>query len=311
MISTKEFFDSYWLALERRGWEAVILHSWQNLPDVIDSDVDYAVRGPTPRELLCFLSQFAKSLGWRLVQAIEHEPKAIFCVCQQAESPFESIQLDVAWLYRREGHVLLNADLLFQDHYAPQGKAFRVMSAGAEFSYLLAKAAAKGKSFDQVTIRLSELLIADPDECVRVASHAFGQVPVMGSSIQDWETWFASASAFAAVRRGRRFGIEELLLYGRRMLNPTGFCVTVDSAFDASNCDQMKKIFSPSFRGVVWSRSSGLINSLRSMWGMIRSKLIIQSSSTKADCKAEVLIRDVIEAMAKKIEGRCGIENHE
>ena len=81
--SISEFFNSYWEAISRRNWTAVILHSWRNLPEKIESDVDYAVRGTQPRELLEFLAKYSRSKGWRLIQVIEHEPDAYFCVCVQ------------------------------------------------------------------------------------------------------------------------------------------------------------------------------------------------------------------------------------
>jgi hypothetical protein len=305
VIYTQDFFNSYWLALERRGWDAVILHSWQNLPDVIDSDVDYAVRGPTSRELLCFLSQFAKSVGWRLVQAIEHEPKAIFCVCQQAEPPFESIQLDVAWLYRREGHILLSSELIFEKTYAAPGKSFCVMSEGSEFAYLLAKAAAKGKNFDRVKPRLVELLSSNPKSCVHVASRAFGNVPEVGSDIRAWEIWFSRAECFESVRSGRKLGLSELLMYGRRIIAPTGHSITVGKNLDSSSLSRLVEILAPSFRGHGLSKSQDFFQRLKNAWMLVRSRLVIVfSEKENSHADVDALANKAILAMANKIEQR-------
>jgi hypothetical protein len=225
--SRASFFNDYWSSLENHGWAAVVLHGWKGLPERIDSDVDYAVAGPSPGELLRFLASYCRSRGWLLVQVIEHEPGAYYCVCMQEVLPFDWLALDVTWDYRRIGHVLVPSDLLTGDCRRADGKSFRVPSPGAECCYLLAKGAAKGKRFDEIRVRVGELLAEDAGGCRAVVHAAFQtEFPDGGGDsthLAAVAAWFDRTPAFQSVRAGRRFGMEELALYVRRIVRPAGF----------------------------------------------------------------------------------------
>jgi hypothetical protein len=304
-LTLTDFFNSWWEALAGRGWEAVVLHSWQNLPEKIDSDIDYAVRGSKPPELLRFLAWHSRQHGWRLVQAIEHEPGAFFCVCQQATAPFEALQLDVTWNYRRKGHPLVPAELLFENHRAVPGKCFRVPSPGSEFTYLLAKAAAKGKDFGKVRRRLAELLTEDTEGCHAIASQAFGGTPEAGASIMDWQTWFGTATAFEQVRRGRRFGPEEWKLYLRRILHPTGYKLTLGISPSDPTVSCLTDKLRSSFREVVNSSRPTLLDRLRLPIQLIRTRLVIEANRTKGiDESEEVALKKTIQSLASRIDRR-------
>ena len=302
-----DFFNSWWEALAGRGWEAVVLHSWQELPGKIDSDIDYAIRGPKPPELLRYLADHARQRGWRLVQAIEHEPEAFFCVCQHATPPFEALQLDVTWNYRRLGHPLVPAELLFKNHRAAPGKSFRVPSPGSEFTYLLAKAAAKGKDFDRVLERSASLLAEDPEGCRETASQAFGNTPEAGASIMDWQAWFGTTPAFAQVRRGRRLGAEEWKLCLRRILHPTGYKLKlVLSASDPAVFRLADKL-QPSFRGVLTTSHPTFLDRLRLPLQLIRTRLVIEADHAKGfDESEETAVTRAIEMLAARMDRRLG-----
>ena len=297
----KRFFDSYWQALAGQGWEAVVLHGWQNLPERIHSDIDYAVRGPSPGELLRFLGGFSREHGGRLVQVIEHEPGAIFCVCQQAVSPFEALQLDVTWNYRRQGHSLVPAEILFENSRAIPGKAFRVPSPGSEFTYLLAKAAAKGKDFGKVGPRLVELLHEDSEGCRSMTERAFGDAPGSDARLETWSQWFANASAFRKVRHTRRFGIGECQLYLRRLLQPTGFQLRLFMDAKASLLEQVIESLRPSFRNVVIiGYPQGISDRLKLPLRLIRTTLVlIAINRSNAEETAEEVVARAIDDLAE------------
>jgi hypothetical protein len=302
-----DFFNSWWEALAGRGWEAVVLHSWQELPEKIDSDIDYAVRGPKPPELLRYLAGHARQRGWRLVQVIEHEPGAFFCVCQQATPPFDALQLDVTWSYRRLGHPLVPAELLFESHRAAPGKSFRVPSPGSEFTYLLAKAAAKGKDFGKVCERLTSLLAEDPEGCREIASQAFGNTPEAGASIMDWEIWFASAPAFGPVRRGRRFGTEECKLCLRRIVHPTGYKLALGMSPSDPAVSRVTDKLRPSFREVVNGNRVTFLDHLRLPLHLIRTRLVIEANQAKgSDESEEAAATRAIRSLANRMDRRLG-----
>ncbi|MFZ9937796.1 MAG: hypothetical protein ACO3JG_12190 [Luteolibacter sp.] len=306
-----DFFNSWWCELAGRGWEAVVLHSWQELPQNIESDIDYAVRGPKPPELLRLLAGHARHHGWRLVQVIEHEPDAFFCVCQQATPPFDSLQLDVAWSYRRLGHSLVPGELLFENHRAAAGKAFRVPSPGSEFTYLLAKAAAKGKEFGKIRERATSLLAEDPEGCREIASKAFGNTLESGASIMDWEIWFASAPAFGPIRHGRRFGTEECKLCLRRIVHPTGYKLTLGLSPSDPAVSRVTDKLRPSFREVVNGNLVTSLNRLRLPLHLIRTRLVVEADQAKVSDDSEVAAATrAIQSLADRMDRRLAHHEH-
>ncbi len=312
--SISEFFNSYWEAISRRNWTAVILHSWRNLPEKIESDVDYAVRGTQPRELLEFLAKYSRSKGWRLIQVIEHEPDAYFCVCVQRTAPYSHLQLDVTWSYSRLGHHLVGADLLFENKRDIPGKSFHVTSPGTEFTYLLAKAAAKGKNFSDIREDLNELLREDAAGCHRSASRAFGAVPDSTSSecetLSAWSEWFDGAPFFKAVRKGRKFRIPELLLYLRRILHPTGFMIPTGRTVNDEGISRIADVLAPAFRHTNVLRTWDIRNRLNLLQRLIRTTLVIDARE-KADphqnegnSDADAIIVAALETLAKRVDRR-------
>lgn len=314
-VSVREFFDSYWEALSRKNWEAVILHSWTGLPEKIESDIDYAVRGPEPHELLKFLAEYSRSKGWCLIQVIEHEPKAFFCVAVQQSPPFSHLQLDVTWNYSRLGHRFVEADLLFKNKRYITGKSFQVPSPGTEFAYLLAKAAAKGKSFASVRHDLSKLLCQDSKDCHQTAGQSFGIVPEYCANEDEmlslWGDWFEVAPFFQPVRKGRRLGIQEAMLYLRRILHPTGFLFSTDRRKDDESVARLANVLSPAFRQAEIRGNLSFWKRLSLFQQLIRTSLVIEATGktdTQSDGEREAHADDTIakalETLAKRVDRR-------
>ena len=252
LLKPTDFFNRLWSEFEKDGHKSVILHSWKELPERLKSDVDFAVSGISPLELLRWVFYFSKRNGWRLVQVIEHEPRAFYMVCIQAETPFHAMALDVTWDYSRLGHLLVPSEVFMSGRRMPEGKSFHVPTPGAEFCYILAKAAAKRKHFREVEERLKELLQENPQECLNKAAHVF-EYPLPLSDdqavlIRDLEEWFRSAECFSRVRRGHHYGWKEILMYIRRMLQPTGAwlafpSITLQNALSTNLTDILRPIF--------------------------------------------------------------------
>jgi hypothetical protein len=283
------FFNRYWAALADRHWPSLILHSWKDLPETIMSDVDYAVAGASAGDLLSFLSEFSRSLEWRLVQVIEHEPNAYFCVCMQYGGSFESLALDVTWDYRRIGHLLVPAKTLQAGSRTVQGKTFRVPSPGAEAVYILAKAAAKGKDFTDVKSRLFELFAEDPADCSKSLDGSLDFKNPSGVSadalLRDVEQWFPGATAFKNIRSGRRFGPGELKLYLRRIRRPTGLWLK----FYGRDADHalIEKITEPLiqlFRRAHRHKRVPLFQIPKVIFKVIRTSLVVEHHADSMSC---------------------------
>ncbi|YCM42401.1 hypothetical protein V2O64_13910 [Verrucomicrobiaceae bacterium 227] len=288
MIKREEFFNRYWASLENEGWEALILHSWQNLPTQIDSDVDYAVAGCSPGELLRFLECFAREHGWKLVQVIEHEPSAYFCVCMQDGGDFEQIALDVTWDYRRLGHLLVDSGTLQKDAREVEGKSFKVPSPGAEAAYILAKAAAKGKEYPDIESRLQELYHEDSEGFVEILERTLGFQSENGGSesklLSDLKKWYSEAEFFKPLRAGRRYGLSEIQLYLRRCRQPTGLWLGFSSRgtpVAEQLLDDTLKPVKPLYRRNQITREIKFPGILKALSLLIRTSLSVETRARR------------------------------
>lgn len=279
----QEFFDGYWPALESRGWKSAILHDWKRLPQEIGSDIDYAVDGCRPAELLGFLAGYCRDRGWRLTQVIEHEPGAFFCSCMQIGGDFEILALDVTWNYRRLGHPLVAGSLLLEGRRRVPGKSFHVPAPGAEAAYILAKAAAKNKGFEPVRERIGELVAEDKDGCLHSLERAFGFTPVdfpNGTSLeQEIGGWFEDADAFRNIRAGKKIGWAEAQLYLRRIVRPTGLWLAFeDPVPNQAAVGHITTPLVPLFRQTVDAEKLPFPRIIRLLARVIRTSLVIDRS---------------------------------
>lgn len=321
--STREvFFDSYWPALEQRGWSPVVLHSWENLPGQMDSDVDYAVDGVEMHELLRFLARFSRKHGWRMIQAIEHEPGAYFCVCMQCGGEFQSILLDVTSGYRRIGHRLIDAATLVNGRWKPAGKSFHVPTAGAELRYILAKGAAKKKPFAEIEQRVVELLDADREGCREALQNACQYT--RGWQDEDFtlatiSKWYETEPMFLAVRQGRTFGWAEWMLYLRRILRPTGVCVCVTGETRHEILAELAERLRPGFRRVHCVASFGVLQWLEMAMRLIKTTVVVAGKKQPGSgfkwfgnrifvCYSENdgAIREVLDLLSLRLDARLG-----
>lgn len=304
------------------GWQAAILHSWENFPDTIRSDVDYVISGPSPKELLRFLSRFCNARGWRLVQIIEHEPKAFFCVCIQMGGDYRKLALDVTWTYRRLGYKLLPSEILLKDIFRPVGKSFHVASAEAEAAYVIAKAAAKGKSFGEIRERLGELFLKSPEKCAVVLKDTFSFEPTATNCLlEETEKWFSNAPSFRAIRKRRKLRTGELILYLRRILHPTGtWLILSGSKLDHNLIAYGLEPVIPLFRNQLVTASIPILQIPQIFEKIIRTTLVLEYVTSKEaslrfslsndifiKCKSDVT-NAVIQGLSRRIEARLGIK---
>jgi len=322
-LGKNDFFNAFWNELERHKISYAVLHSWQNYPEQISSDVDYAVRDTKIREIVPLLSKFSRAHGWRLVQVIEHEPKAFYCVCIQKGGDFEQLDLDVTANYARLGHRLIPNKYLLEGHRKISGKEFYVTSVSSEFCYLLAKASAKQKKYSDISHRILELLDEDLEGCW----HRFITIFNLGDKVvpetreeaaSQVADLFVTERCFTKLKK-RKWGVSEVLLYARRIIQPTGFCLR----FKSSDWLESKSVvlgiiksIEALYRRVIYIEKPSDLGRLASGKMLIKTSLLVDVSSdnpkiTKlhdSSLTIDELNSDsksrIIEVLAQKLEER-------
>ncbi|MFM1794248.1 MAG: hypothetical protein RL642_633 [Bacteroidota bacterium] len=286
IVNKNEFFNSYWSELDSNGWRSAVLHTWKDLPEKIESDVDYVIADCNPHEMLTHLCSYCIKQGWRLAQVIEHEPCAYYCTCIQYGKMFETISLDVTWNYRRRGHSLINGKTLLFGRKKAAGKSFWVPSPGAEAMYIITKAVAKSKDFDVVKGRLKELVDEDKSDIQRFLVEVFSFYSPTDEAPEDLlrrlEAWFYSNPYFKKIRNRRRFGKNEFLLYLRRLFHPTGLCIYYNQVIlENEILNKVISCISPFFRRSIYVRSKWPFTLPKIVLDIIRTSLVIDCAIGK------------------------------
>ena len=148
---------------------------------------------------------------------------------------------------------------------------------GAEFTYILAKAAAKGKEFGSVAMRLAELLRHNSSECLQTAGTVFGHgLPDGEAGLEAWEEWYARARCFTALRAGRRVGAAEASLYLKRVRQPTGLWLTVLENDAAGTSGAIVDRLRPAFRRMHSCGPLGLPDLPGLVNRLVRSSLVVE-----------------------------------
>ena len=287
MITKDKFIEKYWGEVASRNWTAVVLHDWEKIPHAITSDIDYVISGPRPSELVCLISDYCETSGWSLIQIIEHEVDALYCVCFQKEDPFECVLLDVTWDYRRKGFDLVSNEILIRGCWMPEGKPFNVPAPSVEFLYRLIKAAAKGKDLKEVEGPLRKLADADSEGCQNVLKEVTGRNfgGEEGSFFSRVQGEFLSDPYFQKIRSGRKFGIREFRLYTKRILEPTGLIVELPEGITDDVIEAVGEKMGKGFRTTRIEVKRG---SWISDWVARRkSVLVLRKGSAKGDLLLE------------------------
>jgi hypothetical protein len=303
------FLEEYWRFCRKKNWEVIVLHDWEKIPHNIESDIDYAIRGLEPSDFVQELIGFCEARGWRLVQILEHEVDALYCVCISCEPPFESLSLDVCWDYRRKGIDLINRNILFKQPRGLKGRDFKIPSEEVEFLYRLVKAAAKGKdlgSLPELEGRLVNLFNGQPERCTALLADVCDyRGPEEWDSVREF---FCRSPFFDRARHSRKLGLREIRLYWKRMWQPTGLRLSHSNGL--VNLPRIVKAIGPAFRRVqTVSKDTGF---LKVRWMLVRSCLVVQENVEEAgrdvvdlgisqDEKWENLVCKVIDAMAARI----------
>lgn len=248
-LSKIDFFNRYFELLESRGIASVILHTYEAYPEHIHSDVDYCVNDDDLPSIVPLVFVHCQASGWRLVQIMQHECKAFFCICVSKQDPTECVELDVCSDYMREGKVLISAEKLLANRRPYSQTSFHIPSLGTEFCYRLWKSVAKKKPLEEMRGPLDGLYEQDPESC----SNAIFDLNILGShsTITSWEK--QSDAIFGDLQK--RYGQMSVMSrkgqfqkFFRRLIHPSGLLVFLPSGHGSEEKQALTKACGHAFR---------------------------------------------------------------
>ena len=251
-ISTsKDFLLSFFRELDHRGIPYLVLHSYQKLPDAVDSDVDYAVHEGDVPAAHAAMRHVAGQLGWLVAQCLQHEVHAFYSVAVNPADPGQFVKLDLCSHFMKGGHQFLPDSALLENR--AQANGFSIPCPSAEFAYLLAKALGKRKQLRGVLPRLRALWEADPERCRQWLGE------LLGADFATWEKLEGAiteqemlrAVLFGRHRPGWRLRLREWRRVLRRIAHPTGLCLALlgpDGVGKSTLMEQMELLLEPCFR---------------------------------------------------------------
>ncbi len=271
---SREFFKLFFGELERRGIAHVILHSYQELPESISSDIDYAVSAADLPKLRGIQIELARKHNWALVQTLQHGVFAFYAVLVNLENPVESLKLDACASYARARRLLVSEKILLGNRVPFRG--FHIPAPSAEFIYVLAKVFdAKNKSPAKYLARLRELWLREPALAQKYFTDLFGET---GRTLAEWfaspaEEWRRLGGIMLARNRfGPGLLVREGWRVARRVFQPTGIWLAVmgsDGAGKSTLLARLGALLQPCFRhqktihfrpGVLEKKTKGAVS---------------------------------------------------
>lgn len=159
--------------LDENGIRYCVLHSWQELPDILPSDLDLAVH-PRDRARLPAVFQGLFDKGYRPVQHRHHGGGHRFDFVWFEAQGMRSAGIDITNDYREHGIPLWRGEELVCRRW--QFNGFWVADPAIEFAYTLAKKALKGILPQHQAERL-KVLVNELGElqAQRIAAELFGE----------------------------------------------------------------------------------------------------------------------------------------
>jgi len=153
--SQQDFLSTLFHELDSSKIRYCVLHSWEELPENLSSDLDIAVH-PVDAERLTSVFQVLRGKGYTPVQVFNYFVSAYYFVFVWFEgSVIRSVALDVILEHRRGGLVASGEALVFGRR--KQGN-FWIPAPESEFTYLLAKKTWKGTAPARQVSRLEALV---------------------------------------------------------------------------------------------------------------------------------------------------------
>src|ERR1044071_800464 len=227
-FSSSDYFRLFFGELERQDVPYVLLHSYEQFPAQISSDVDFAIPTRDLPRLPRIQSDLAESHGWRLAQVIEAHIYALYSVVLDPKESRAFLQLDACGHYVENDCFFLSDKVILHD--PRRFREFYIPAPPTEFAYLLSKSAAKAQPFAPRLARLRELWQSDPSK----VEERFQEL--CGRGYGTLREWFSkSPSEWESLRpvllRRHRFSLgnrmREACRILKRMAQPEGLHLAV------------------------------------------------------------------------------------
>jgi thymidylate kinase len=152
-MTSKDIFNYIVDCFNKEKVEYVILHSYHNLPDVFESDIDIAINVDNIMLAIELLDDTLKNTEWRIIQYWRHEYYAADCVIS---NDLEFLQVDFCINYERNGRFILPIKEVTSKRI--EYKNFYIPPKYVEFTYILAKKILKRYLSENSKEQLSNLL---------------------------------------------------------------------------------------------------------------------------------------------------------
>ncbi len=258
--SRRDFLCTLFNALESEQVRYCVLHSWEELPENLTSDLDIAVH-PEDIRKLPFAFRFLKANGYTPAQVFHYFPGAYAFFFLWFEGlVINSVTLDVIFEHRRGGLIVSGEELVSGRRRAG---LFWIPAPESEFAYLLAKKTSKGRAPARQVSRLRTLveelgrptaeklageLFLGKLRARAVAACADGSLDAFVEQIKT-ETWKTSL-----VRNPLRlvaYLLPDAVRRVRRWLEPTGLFVVImgpDGTGKSTLIEHLVEAVGPVFR---------------------------------------------------------------
>ena len=260
-FNPRDFLCALFEALESNNVRYCVLHSWEELPEKLSSDLDIAVH-PDDSQKLSSAFRSLHEQGYTPVQVLNYFVGAYgFFFCWFNGLTMNTIIVDVIFEHRRGGLIVPSGDELVLGR--SRHGLFWVPAPEAEFVYLLAKKTWKGRTSARQERRLRALVhnIGRP-RAERLASRLFlgnlsvrvveacakGQLDALLAQLrsQTWQTSIARNPLKLAA-----YLFSDTVRRVRRYLQPTGLLVVIlgpDGAGKSTLIEHLVRTVGPAFR---------------------------------------------------------------